>query len=298
MFAFVPAPLFPICGAEGFSCRRAAERKHMYDISEFICWALSHIKKESIPAGAELPVPTRRCGTEPWNYLYGSVRVRTTQAMLDLYYKQHYQKTMTRARFDALTANWPRDGFATDCQGLLDAFLTYEKGAATDINADMNYRLWCTEKGGIAEIDRPFAIGEAVFRAGGSGRMEHVGWVCGFAGGEPLIVEALGIASGVVITKLAERNFTHRGIMSAMFGDYAVKPKANEENENEAGAVRFEQRSPMQRGDAFLAMQHALNFSGFTDGDGKALAEDGKWGRRSQSAFLKLLSAHRDLLTK
>ena len=120
----------------------------MYNVHDFIRWALTHAKG----------------GAEPWNYLFGSVRVRTDQATLNRYFENHYKNSMTRECYDALTADWPRDGYATDCQGLCDAWLTYECGEQTDINADMNYRLWCTEKGKIDDINRCWVIGEAVFR--------------------------------------------------------------------------------------------------------------------------------------
>ncbi len=247
--------------------------------------ALSHAKASTIPEQAILPIPREDCGKEKWNYLYGSVRVRTDKATLNRYFENHYKNQMTRERFDELTADWPEDGFATDCQGLLDAWLTYDKGEATDINAEWNYRNWCTGKGRIDEIDRTYVIGEAVFHHNGT-KMSHIGWICGFMpDGAPLVVEARGIASGVVVTKLAERNFTHRGIMSIKF-DYTAEEKPMAE------PIRFEKKSPMAEGDAYLAMQKALNLAGYTDGEGKTLEEDGKWGGRSQQAFDKLIVAH------
>ena len=258
----------------------------MYKAEEFVRWALSHAKRESIPPSAVLALPRERCGTEPWQYLFGSVRVRTDDAALDLYYENRYKKQMTRARYDVLTADWDRSGFATDCQGLLDAWLTYEKGERTDINADMNYRLWCGEKGPIAGGVRPLAVGEAVFRMGGSGRMTHVGWICGHdADGTPLVVEARGIAYGVVVTRLTERDFTHRGLMTARF-------TYGEEQEDEMETIIFKEAKPMPEGGAYRAMQAALNEAGYRDAQGNELEEDGKWGAKSAFAFAKLLAAH------
>jgi hypothetical protein len=270
------------------SCARPVRRngEQMNSAKEFVCWALTHARPSSIPEDALLPVSRKYCGTEIWNYLYGSVRVRTDKATLDRYFENHYKAQMTRERFDALTADWPEDGFATDCQGLLDAWLTYIKRKPTDINADMNYRLWCADKGRIGEIAREWRIGEAVFRANDAGKMTHVGWICGFMpGGDPLVVEARGIAYGVVVTRLSRRDFTHRGIMSTKF-DYEAEEKPMTE------PVIFEKTSPMAQGEAYLAMQKALNLAGYTDGEGKTLEEDGKWGGRSQQAFGKLIAAH------
>lgn len=251
----------------------------MYNVKDFIKWALTHVNPYTVPHDAALARPWNECGTEPWQYLFGSVRVKTTQNTLDRYYENHYDQQMNRAEYDRITANWDRNGYATDCQGLCDAYLTYECGEKTDINADMNYRLWCTDTGRIEDVNRGWVIGEAVFRANAAGRMTHVGWVCGMDGSEPLIVEARGIAYGVVITHLWERNFTHRGLMTKKF-DYT------EGNMVDFGKVSY----PMAKGEAYLAMQKALNLAGYTDDEGKPLEEDGKWGTRSTIAFLKMIS--------
>ena len=57
-------------------------------------------------------------------------------------------------------------------------------------------------------------------------------------------------------------------------------------------ATKFEVVSPLLRGDGIAAMQRALNTNGYTDDNGNALEEDGKWGSKSQAAFRKLLEAH------
>ena len=56
--------------------------------------------------------------------------------------------------------------------------------------------------------------------------------------------------------------------------------------------TKFEVVSPMLRGDRIAAMQKALNANGYTDDNGNALEEDGKWGSKSQAAFRKLLETH------
>lgn len=245
----------------------------MYKVIDFIKWALVRVKPESLISGAELALPEDECGLEPWEYLFGSVRVRTDQATLDRYYDQHYYKQMTRAQYDAITASWSRTGYATDCQGLLDAYLTYEKDDPTDINTEANYRLWCEDKARIGETDRPYRIGEAVFRENEDGRMVHVGWVCGFDGAEPLIVEARSIRFGVVITRLSKRSFTHRALMSKKF-DY----------EEESMPIILKKTTPMIQGEMIKQLQQALNGLGYTDSSGKKLVEDGKCGTRTMQA--------------
>lgn len=252
----------------------------MYAILDFIVWALSHAAKSAVLDGAYLPVSLSAVGTEIWHYLFGSVRVKTDANTLEYYYIHHYHKSMTRERYDQLTKDWKNTDFATDCQGLLDAFLTYVCGEKTDINANMNYTNWCTTKGKISEIDRPYVIGEALFEYNGT-KMNHVGWVCGFAAdGVPLAVEARGIAYGVVVTRMDKRNWTHRGLMTKKF-DYTEPTHER--------AV-FEVRSPMSTGMIYEKMQDTLNSAGYTDADGKPLEVDGKWGKLSQQAFDALIA--------
>ena len=57
-------------------------------------------------------------------------------------------------------------------------------------------------------------------------------------------------------------------------------------------ATKFEVIKPMLKGDGGKVMQNALNVNGYTDDNGNALKEDGKWGSKSQAAFRKLLEAH------
>ena len=263
----------------------------MYKVSDFIKWALTHAKLSSIPENALLPIPRRSCGAEPWQYLFGSVRVKTTQATLDRYYDDYYSVNgYTRARFDELTADWDRNGYATDCQGLCDAYLTYECGEKTDINADMDYRLWCTDKGRIEDINRGWVIGEAVFRANSAGKMNHIGWICGFMpDGEPLVVEARGIAYGVVVTRLSRRDFTHRGLMTAKF-DYSAADKPQEEKPMEP--IVLKRTSPMMQGDGIRLMQQALNALGYTDDAGRQLDEDGKCGSCTMQAVQRFANSH------
>ena len=256
----------------------------MTNVLDFIRWALTHVNPESVPSGAVLANGTAtNVGTEPWHYLYGTVKSKTTAARIEERWRNHYSKTWTREAYDHATAAMSPDGYATDCQGLLDAYLTYELGEKTDVNADYNYRKWCTGKGKTSEIERPYELGEAVFMANSRGKMSHVGWVCGLdLDGELLVVEARGLSYGVVITRLEDRPWTHRGLMTKKF-DY---------KEKEPMATKFEVVSPMLRGDRIAVMQKALNANGYTDDNGNALEEDGKWGSKSQAAFRKLLEAH------
>ena len=256
----------------------------MTNILDFIRWALTHVNPNTVPSGAVLANGTAtNIGADPWHYLYGTVKSKTTAARIEERWRNHYSKTWTREAYDRATADMQSDDYATDCQGLLDAYLTYVQGEKTDVNADYNYRKWCTGKGKISEIERPYMLGEAVFMANSRGKMSHVGWICGLdSDGELLVVEARGLSYGVVVTRLEDRPWTHRGLMTKKF-DY---------KEKEPMATKFEVIKPMLKGDGVKAMQNALNVNGYTDDNGNKLVEDGKWGSKSQAAFRKLLEAH------
>ena len=256
----------------------------MTNVLNFIRWALTHVNPDTVPSGAVLANGTAaNVGTEPWHYLYGTVKSKTTAERIEERWRNHYSKTWTREAYDRATACMSPGDFATDCQGLLDAYLTYEFGEKTDVNADYNYRKWCTGKGKTSEVERPYELGEAVFMANSRGKMSHVGWICGTdSDGEPLVVEARGLSYGVVITRLEDRPWTHRGLMTKKF-DY---------KEEQPMATKFEVIKPMLKGDGVKEMQKALNVNGYTDDNGNKLVEDGKWGSKSQAAFRKLLEAH------
>ena len=257
----------------------------MTNILNFIRWALTHVDPNTVPSGAVLANGTAtNVGAEPWHYLYGSVRTKTTPSRIHERWENYYRSHgWAKESYDNATSGMQPDDYATDCQGLLDAYLTYVQGKKTDVNADYNYRKWCTGKGKISEIERPYELGEAVFMANAKGRITHVGWICGLdSDGEPLIVEARGLSYGVVVTRLEDRAWTHRGLMTKKF-DY---------KEDEPMAIKFEVIKPMLKGDGVKAMQNALNANGYTDDNGNKLVEDGKWGSKSQAAFRKLLEAH------
>ena len=257
----------------------------MTNVLDFIRWALTHVNPDTVPSGAVLVNGTAtNVGAEPWHYLYGTVRTKTTPYRIKERWENFYSSHgWSREGYDNATSGMQPDDYATDCQGLLDAYLTYVQGEKTDVNADYNYRKWCTGKGKISEVERPYELGEAVFMANSRGKMSHVGWICGFdVDGEPLVVEARGLNYGVVITRLESRPWTRRGLMTKKF-DY---------KEEQPMATKFEVIKPMLKGDGVKAMQNALNVNGYTDDNGNKLVEDGKWGSKSQAAFRKLLEAH------
>lgn len=233
----------------------------MKTAKDFVIWALTHAKRESIPPEAKLPIEREEAGADPWEYLYGTTGCRVTKALLDERFENFYKyKGWTREAFDGATQNWAALGRrATDCQGLLDCFLD------TDVTANYCYSAWCTEKGPVDQIDRPYKLGEALFYRNSEGRMSHVGFVCGFEKGEPLAVEARGVRFGVVVTRFSDRVWTHRGL---------VTKKLSYDEEFAPEQVLLRVKKPMIQGESIEHLQRALNALGYYCG-----TPDGKCGR-------------------
>lgn len=187
------------------------------NVSEFIRFALSHTNPASRPIGSNIPFPVGDDGL--WKYLWGTRGQVCTQALLDARFKSYYSRNgWDRAEFDSVTRGWVENKVhVCDCEGLLDAFL------GKDVNADSDYRNYCTDKGPISSIDRPFVIGEAVFN-GTDTKKTHVGWVCGFVKDEPLVVESKGLKYGVVISRMSKRAWKYRGLMTKVF-EYDPQPE-------------------------------------------------------------------------
>lgn len=260
--------------------------------AEFIMWALTHAKRESIPAGAELPLPAAECGAEPWHYLFGTSKTHTSRYVIEERWENFYSKNgWSRAQYDYATKDMQPNDYATDCGGLLDAYLSETVGR-TDKTSNIYYGE-CTDKGKIKTVTRPYRLGEPVFKAKSSGKMHHIGFICGFLDGEPLVVEARGLSYGVVVTRFAGHGWTHRGLLTGYF-EYGEAAAPAEEAPKTPAVFALE--SPMMRGEAVRALQIMLNAAGCRDADGNALAADGKLGEKTYAAFLDFLRAHRALI--
>lgn len=181
----------------------------MENVLNFIKFALSHAAKNTLPKGANVPFNVGEDGA--WKYLWGCRGQLVTDELLRYKYDKVYYKEMSRAEYDKATKGWVDEKtHACDCQGLLDAYLHIDK------SANQNYNEFCTEKGLIAAINRPFVIGEAVFN-GSDAKKTHVGWVCGFLKNDVLVVESRGFKFGVVITQMSKRPWKYRGLMTKKF---------------------------------------------------------------------------------
>ena len=124
----------------------------MKNALDFIRFALSHAKLETIPLGAKLPLDIEECGAEEWEYLPGMKGEQVTDELIEAKYENFYKLFgWTRERFDHVTTNFARKRVhACDSQGLLTAY--------TGMEATPNYcySAWCTEKGRIVfDLDEP-----------------------------------------------------------------------------------------------------------------------------------------------
>lgn len=215
----------------------------------------------------------------PARYLMGTTGQTASKWLLDYAYEKHYQKKMTRARYDELTAGWITNGVKCyDCQGLLDAF------AGVDINARTNYADYCSEKGEAVYNrivnDPAAAAGYCVFKGSTPENIHHVGYVVGVAdGGDPLIIEAKDITRGIIMSRFSVGGWNYFGVCDGLL-EY---PEVPEEK------TVFRVTKPMAKGEKYAKMQEALNANGYTAG-----AVDGKWGKNSAAAFAEMLDLNRD----
>ena len=99
-----------------FKTKSALQKKvnnEMKNAIDFIVFALTHAKPESIPEGAQLPIEVEECGSEPWEYLYGTTGHKISQSLLDERFEHYYKsKGWTREAYDIATENCVR-GFLT-----------------------------------------------------------------------------------------------------------------------------------------------------------------------------------------
>ena len=249
----------------------------MKKATDFISYALARAKPNTVPSGAKLPISKDEVGSVaggPWEYLYGTTGKKVTKSLLNERYNNFYgKKGWSREDYDIATENWVAlKKTVTDCQGLLDSFL------GTDVTANYCYTSWCSSRGKISDIDRPYKIGEALFHDNGEGRMTHVGFVCGFLDGQPLVVEARGIRFGVVVTKFSERPWTNRGLVTS---------KLNYDDSTSDEQIILKVTTPMIQGTHIMNLQKALNSLGYYCG-----TPDGKCGKLTMSGVKEFAKKH------
>ena len=56
----------------------------MTNVLDFIRWALTHVNPNTVPSGAVLANGTAtNVGAKPQHYLYGTIRSKTTKALIE-----------------------------------------------------------------------------------------------------------------------------------------------------------------------------------------------------------------------
>lgn len=240
----------------------------MKNVLDYIKFALSHAHPSSAPKEAVFPFPVGDDGV--WEYLWGTRGQVCTQALLDARYKSYYSKHgWTKVEYDAATKGWvARKVHVSDCQGLLDAYL------GSDTNANGDYNRYCTQKGKIDSISRPYVLGEAVFM-GTASKKTHVGWVCGFDKNDnPLVVENRGLKYGVVITKLFGRGWDYRGLMTKKFSydDSPVQP------DPPGVFIFYRNLKKGMKGEDIVELKKLLIDKGYHDGITIGTASSNKFG--------------------
>lgn len=258
------------------------------NIRDFLVWFLPYCKKDGIPKTAVFPIDYDAVGTQIAHYLLGTIWTRCTRENIKAAWANHYSTQYSWDEFNELTKDWLATERSTDCQGANDAFFRYiwEGGdGVTDTSADGCYRNWCGEKGKITDR-KALPLGAAVFKDA-DGKKTHIGYICGFDGDEPLVMEAQSFKYGCRVNYLKNRTvFTYYGIMDKKY-DYA-----DPEPDYPAEPLPLDVTKPVHNGEAYRAMQMALNLLGYTDSDGCLLVEDGKWGKRSRQAYDKCVAAN------
>ena len=238
---------------------------------EFCGFVMNHATNKYPSAKYYAPA---NIGLEVWVYLYGTNGETVTDELLNERFEKHYKKKMTREQYDVYTKGWAADKrTATDCEGLLDAYVS------NNVTADYCYNKWCPEKGEITPEIIPFlstvnAAGCAVFKHDPeTGKKTHVGFIIGRdTDGTPLVGEARGIAYGVTVTRLTERPFTHWGRPTAVlnFPSSNIVPNIKTVKETVSDPANT---------DRITALQIMLCAWGFP------VTVDGKIGAETRTAF-------------
>lgn len=200
------------------------------NIIDFIRFALTHVDPDVLPEpmeGVEYPLalPFDCCGTEPWHYFHGADGEHTTKAFIERLWDTRYSKELARDAYVSAVAHMRPFDRAVNSIGLLRAY-QLDRRTYPVRNAQKAFEL-CTQVAAIAETDRPYVIGEAVFCEPENIRQKTmIGFVCGKPGRDPYIVEAWNFFRGVTLSRIGQRPWTHRGLLTELFDYSEVLPNA------------------------------------------------------------------------
>ena len=164
---------------------------------------------------------------------------------------------------------------AYDCSGLIVNFLLNVGILKSDRTAAALYAM-CDEK-----LDKPEQIGDfCCYYHPEKKYITHIGVFVG----DGKIIEAYGRDVGVIKTDVKSRPFNRFGRLNALTPYLVDEP------------LSLDVVKPCHSGDAYAAMQTALNQLGYGE-----LVVDGKWGKKSREAWDRCVDANHnpiDLILK
>lgn len=257
----------------------------MKNVIDFLIFGASHATPARIPQGSRLCTTLATVGSAGvWQYLFGTTGRKCTKSLLGQKYEQYYKGWgWSRSDYDNITAGWAERGaMVCDCQGLEDCF------SASDTNAAGNYAKYCTDKGRIQDITRPWRYGEALFVGANPEDINHVGWVVGFApDNEPLILHERGIAHGCVIERMSAcgKKWSYRGLMTKRYTYDDIAAETRPDIPNSATVIKL--TTPMMRSGAIKDLQDALIALGYDCG-----TADGVAGKQTMAGIAAFCAAH------
>lgn len=190
-------------------------------ILDFIRWALTHVDPNVLPEpidGTEYPLaaPFECCGIEPWHYFHGADGEYTTKNYLERMWRERYNRELPRDAYDSAVAHMRPYDRAVNSIGLLRAYQLDRRSYPTR-DAQKAFEL-CSHVAEIAVCDRPYVLGEVVFcESKEVGQKTMIGFVCGKPGRDPYIVEAWNFFRGVTLSRIGQRPWTHRGLLTGIF---------------------------------------------------------------------------------
>ena len=172
-----------------------------------------------------------------------------------------------------------------DCNGLAEGIYQLHTGANINSKARYNYADWCPLKG-AGMIPAAYRVpGAAVFWGKSAGSIEHVAYLyepveSGNPAGDWYLIEARGVAYGVVKTRLYERKPGFWGWMTKYFDYDDSNPSVScADSSPFRGAEGVLQRG--DKGTAVKAMQAVLIALGYDLGEWGA---DGDFGAATEAA--------------
>lgn len=193
-------------------------------ILRFVRWALTHVDPDILPAPLEdveypLALPFDCCGNEPWHYFHGADGEYTTKDFIERKWRERYNREMPRDAYDSAVAHMRAFDRAVNSIGLLRAYMLDARTFPVR-DAQKAFEL-CTHVSAINDTTRPYVLGEALFcEPQNFGQKTLIGFVCGKPGKDPFVVESRNFFRGVTLTRLKERPWTHRGLLTGIF-DYS-----------------------------------------------------------------------------